>query len=63
MPSIFRFRPSVITSTPPESFSEFRQAGKDIPHDSILRPAHLHSLASLGQKALRSFVRCARNPG
>ncbi|RJF73836.1 hypothetical protein D3875_17005 [Deinococcus cavernae] len=28
----------------------------------MLRPAHPNSLAPLGQKALRSFVKCSRLP-
>ncbi|RJF73772.1 hypothetical protein D3875_14325 [Deinococcus cavernae] len=30
------------------------------PHNSILHPAHLNSLAPLEQKALRSFVKCSK---
>ncbi|RJF72605.1 hypothetical protein D3875_14710 [Deinococcus cavernae] len=45
-----------------EQFSEFRHTWKGTPYDSILRSAHLNSLASLGQKVLRSFVKCSTSP-
>ncbi|RJF73698.1 hypothetical protein D3875_11695 [Deinococcus cavernae] len=44
---------------PLEQVSEFRHTWNGTPYDSILRPARLNSLAPLGQKALRSFVKCS----
>ncbi|RJF72496.1 hypothetical protein D3875_13995 [Deinococcus cavernae] len=34
---------------------------KSTPECFILRPAHLNSLALLGQKAFRSYVKCSRD--